>query len=150
MWWIDHHCTLCSCFYFFYIFHFSFILKCFSCREHLSQNQMFIFIQIGSCGSSLKWCSSGSLCEQMCCDWKPSLIIELSTIKVSGICLSYWSSIEDCGCFYENTIAWILHYKYMLKSRLEIWAKFSADCRMSKVFLMLKWGESCLRLLIYC
>lgn len=44
----------CLCFYFFCIFHFSFILKCVGCREHLSQTLMFIFIQIGSCVSSLK------------------------------------------------------------------------------------------------
>ena len=43
----------CLCFCFFYIFHL-FVLKCVGCREHLSQTQMFIFIQIGSCVSSLK------------------------------------------------------------------------------------------------
>lgn len=142
--WIDHHCTLRSCFYFFCIFHFSFILRSFSCRDHLSQTQMFIFTQTGGCVSSLKWCSSVSLCKQMCCDWKTFFN---NWVKFD---YSIWNLFE---LLKQHWRLWCFLRKYncldFAKLCPEIWAKFSAKCTMSKVFVMLKWGESRLRLLIY-
>lgn len=128
MWWIDHHCTLCSCFYFFYIFCFSFILKCFSCREHLSQNQMFIFIQIGSCVSSLKWCSSGSLCKQMCCDWKT---LFNNWVKYDE---SIWNLSE---LLKQHWRLWFFLWKYnFLDFALQIYAKVMSG-NLSKVLCRL-------------